>query len=52
MTIAKDSADYGISEKTHLTFENKTIVLNVLVIPVLVCLLAVLIPKLLEILGL
>jgi hypothetical protein len=51
MNMAKDSVDCGISEKNHLTFESKTIVLNVLIVPVLVCFLAVLIPKLLELLG-
>jgi hypothetical protein len=47
--LALDASDCGITERSHWTFEKKTAIIGALIVPVVVSLLAIIIPKLLEI---
>lgn len=49
--IASDASECGISEKSHLSLDKKTTILGALIIPFAVTLIAVLLPKLFEILA-
>ena len=49
--LSLDASDCGITEKEHWSFERKSTVLGVLIVPFAVSLIAVLLPKLIELIG-